>query len=225
MQVIAPRDQLQHRVRRQLGAGSRQRQQFGATTEEFRRGAFIGLYVGGLVADDALVTARQRRQRQRIGRGTVEDEEHLGSIVLEQRTNQRAGALGPGILTVTGRVANVGGVQGLPGFGADAGGVVAGKLPARGSARSFDLHGTHRLTRFPYARHPCTPWRSTAVPATSRACPSPPLAKTPIGTVWRRPWPPASSCLNTAAAPWTRCRRRSRCWRTIRCSTPGAGRY
>ena len=225
MQIIAPCDQLQHRRRAQLGARARQRQQFGAAAEEFRRGALIGLHVGGLVADDALVTARQRRQRQRVGCGAVEHEKHFGGIVLEQRANQRAGAFGPGVLAVTGRVADIGGVQGIPGFGADAGGVVAGKLPARSRARVVDFHRSHRLSRFAYARHSCTPWPSTAVPATCRACASPLPANKPIGTAWARPWPRASGCWNTAAAHWTRCRRRSRCWRTIRCSTPGAARY
>ena len=96
-----------------------------------RRTALVGLHVCDLVADNRLVTARQRRQRQRIGRGAVEYEEHLRGIVLEQRPNQCAGALGPGVGAVAGRIAAVGGLQRVPGFGTDAGGVVAGELPAR----------------------------------------------------------------------------------------------
>ena len=64
-------------VRRQLAVRRWRNQELRAVGEEFRRAAFVGLDMRRCRADDAVVGLAERGQRQRIGRGAVEDEEHL----------------------------------------------------------------------------------------------------------------------------------------------------
>ena len=106
-------------------------QQLRAVGEELRRAAFVGLDVRQLVADDAVIRLAERRQRQGVGRRAVEDEEDF-AIGLEQLAERIAGPLGERIVAIGGRVRALAARECVPGFGADAGVVVAGKLPAGG---------------------------------------------------------------------------------------------
>lgn len=115
--------------RRQLAVDAGRRQQLGTVGEELRRTAFVGLDVGGLGADDAVVALAQRGQGQGVGSGTVEGEEHL-AVGFEQVAEVFRGALGPLVVAVGAIVAVVGLFHCCPGFGADAGIVVAGELLA-----------------------------------------------------------------------------------------------
>jgi hypothetical protein len=85
--------------------------------------------VGGFVTQDGVIGLAHRRQRERVGGGAVEDEEHLARG-LEQLSNQVGGPARPGIVPVAAGVAGVGLLQGRPRFRADAGVVVAGELAA-----------------------------------------------------------------------------------------------
>ena len=76
----------------------------GAVGEELGRAALVGLDVGGLVAEDGVVALAQRGERQRVGRGAVEDEEDL-AVGLEELAQQVGGPGGPGVVAVGGRVA------------------------------------------------------------------------------------------------------------------------
>jgi hypothetical protein len=75
--------------------------------EKTRRAAFVGFDVGGFRADHAVVTLAQRRQRQGVGRGAVEGEEHF-AVGFEQFTEIVGGAVGPFVVAIGALVAVVG---------------------------------------------------------------------------------------------------------------------
>ncbi|MCY1420814.1 hypothetical protein D9M71_364490 [compost metagenome] len=126
--VLALEGDLADRLRGQLAllVGTRQ-QQLGAVGEEFRRAALVGLDVGGLGADHAVVALAQRGQGQGVGGGAVEGEEHF-AVGFEQVAEIVGRAGGPLVLAVGALVAVVGLGHRRPGFRADAGIVVAGEL-------------------------------------------------------------------------------------------------
>ncbi|MOA27404.1 hypothetical protein D3C78_1482810 [compost metagenome] len=128
MDVLALLGDLADRLRGQLalGVGLRQ-QEFRAVGEKFRRAAFVGLDVGGLGADHAVVALAQRGQRQGVGRGAVEGEEHF-AVGLEQVAKVIRSAGGPLVVTVGPLVPVVGLGHRGPGLRADSGVVVAGEL-------------------------------------------------------------------------------------------------
>ncbi|MCY1182867.1 hypothetical protein D9M73_234490 [compost metagenome] len=130
MDVLTFQGDLAYRLRSQLalGVGLRQ-QEFRAVGEEFRRAAFIGLDVGGLGADHAVVALAQRGQRQGVGRGAVEGEEHF-AVGLEQVAEVIRSAGGPLVVAVGPLVPVVGLGHRGPGLRADSGVVVAGELLA-----------------------------------------------------------------------------------------------
>ena len=109
-----------------------QQQDLGAVGKELGRAALGGLDVRQLVAEDAVVRLAERGQRKRIGRGAVEDEEHL-AVGLEYVADQVGGLSGPGVVAIADFVALVGLGHGGEGFRANAGIIVAGKLAAGSS--------------------------------------------------------------------------------------------
>jgi len=80
------------------------------------------------MADDAVVGLAERRERQRVGGGAVEDEEHL-AVDFKEVAEQVGSLGGPGVVAVAGRVAVVGSLGRLPSFGTDPRVVVARELP------------------------------------------------------------------------------------------------
>ena len=74
-----------------------------------------------------MVALAQRGQGQGVGGGAVEGEEHL-AIGFEQAAEMVGGARRPFVIAVGALVALVGLGHGGPGFGTDAGVVVAGEL-------------------------------------------------------------------------------------------------
>ncbi len=127
--VLALECNFADRLRGQLAVFTARGEQLGAVGEEFRRAAFVGLDVGRLGADDAVVALAQRRQGQGVGGGAVEGEEHL-AVGFEQLAEMVGGAGRPLVVAVGALVALVSLFHGGPGFRADAGIVVAGKLLA-----------------------------------------------------------------------------------------------
>src|SRR6185295_3954795 len=107
--------------------------------KKFRRAALVGLDVRDLVTKNAVIGLAGRGERERVGSGAVEDEEDL-TMRLEDLADQVGGAGGPGIVAVTDRMALIGFRQRCPGFGTDAGVIVAGKMAAdSGVAFHIDL--------------------------------------------------------------------------------------
>ena len=92
-------------VGRELAVLTGRDQKLRAVGEEFRRAAFVGLDMRRRRADHAVIGLAQRGQRQRIGRGAVEGEEHLGIGFRKQLPERIRGALRPGIVAIGGRVA------------------------------------------------------------------------------------------------------------------------
>ena len=76
-----------------------------------------------------MVALAQGGQRQGVGRGAVEGEEHF-AVGLEQVAEAVGGAVGPFVIAIGALVPVVGLFHGGPGFRADAGIVVAGELLA-----------------------------------------------------------------------------------------------
>jgi hypothetical protein len=102
-------------------------EQLRAVGEEFRRAAFVGLDMRRVRTDHAVIGLAERGQRQRVGGGAVEDEEHL-AIGLEQPPEAVGRGLRPGIGAVGGGVAGIGRLHRGEGLRADPGIVVAGEL-------------------------------------------------------------------------------------------------
>ena len=76
-----------------------------------------------------MVALAQRGQRQGVGGGAVEGEEHF-AVGFEQVAETVGGTVGPFIIAVGALMALVGLFHGGPGFRADAGIVVTGELLA-----------------------------------------------------------------------------------------------
>ena len=114
-------------ARRQLAALRAGDEELRAVREEFGRAALVGLDMGRIGADHAVVGLAQGGQRQRVGGRAVEGEEDL-ALRLEQGAEGVSGARRPGILAIGGGVAAVGRLHRGPGLRADAGIVVAGEL-------------------------------------------------------------------------------------------------
>ena len=125
--VVAIGGQRTNAIGRELAIAGFGCQQFGAIGKKLRRTAFIGFHMGGIGADHAVVALAQGCQCQRVGRRAVEDEKHF--TVGFKQAAQRIGCLmGPDIFTIGNGVPGIGFLQGLPGHGANACIVVAGKL-------------------------------------------------------------------------------------------------
>ena len=123
-------------LRVNLPVRARQQQDLGAVGEELRRAALGGLDVRLLVAQNAVIRLAQRGQRKRVGRGAVEDEEHL-AVGLEYIANEVGRLLRPGVVAVADFVALVGlGHRGKR-LRANPGIIVTGKLAA---GSSFSTH-------------------------------------------------------------------------------------
>ncbi|MNC26131.1 hypothetical protein D3C75_742520 [compost metagenome] len=127
--VLALQRHFADRLWCQLAVDAGRGQQLGAVGEELRRTALVGFDVGGLGADHAVVALAQRGQGQGVGGGAVEGEEHF-AVGFEQLAEVFRGAFGPLVVAVGAVVAMVGLFHRCPGFGADAGIVVAGELLA-----------------------------------------------------------------------------------------------
>lgn len=125
--ILALESDVADRRRGQLADLGLRQQQLGAVGEELRRAALVGLDVGGLRADHAVVALAQRGQGQGVGGGAVEGEEHF-AIGLEQLAEVVRSARGPLVVAIGALVAAVGFGHRRPGFGADTGIVVAGEL-------------------------------------------------------------------------------------------------
>ena len=78
---------------------ARRRDQLGASGEKFRRATFIGLAVGPLVANYAVIRAAQMREGERVGGSAVENEEDF-AVLLENFADPRDNAPGPSVVTV-----------------------------------------------------------------------------------------------------------------------------
>src|SRR3546814_15096456 len=78
-------------------------------------------------ADDAVIGLAERRKRQRIGRSPVEREKDL-AVGLKERAERIGGARGPFVIAIGGRRGGICRGHRGPGFGADAGIIVAGEL-------------------------------------------------------------------------------------------------
>ena len=127
---------------------ARQQQDLGAVGEELRRAALGGLHVRQLVAEDAVIGLAERGQRKRVGRGAVEDEEHL-AVGLEHVADQ-VGRLGrPGVVAIADFVALVGLGHSGECLRANPGIVVTGKLAA---GNSFSIHAPILAIRPPEGR-------------------------------------------------------------------------
>ncbi len=88
MDVVALGGELDDGRRRELAVLARRAEELGAVGEEFGRAALVLDDVRVLVADDAVVGLAARGERERVGRGAVEDEEDLGAVVLEKLANR-----------------------------------------------------------------------------------------------------------------------------------------
>jgi len=110
----------------ELAGRARQREQLAAAGEEFRGAALVGVDVGDLVAENALMAGAESGEGKSVGGSAVEHKECL-AIGLEEIAEQLLRAGRGGVFAVAGDARGVGGVEGGEGFGADAGSVVAGK--------------------------------------------------------------------------------------------------
>jgi len=147
----------------EFAVGAGEREELAAAGEELGGAAFVGVDVGDLVAEDALVTLAEGGEGEGIGGGAVEDEKCF-AVGFEEIAEELAGAGGGGVVAVGGDGAGVGGVDGGEGLGADAGGVVAGErgVVAGGHGRGASAAGRRRATIFSVAsgRRGGTLWRN-----------------------------------------------------------------
>lgn len=114
----------------EFAVGAVAEEEFGAVGEKLGGAAFVGFDVGGLVTDDAVVTLAEGGEGEGVGGGAVEDKKDLGGGMVEDVSDEVASAASPVVGTVGGEAALVGGGEGGPSFGANAGGVVAGEAVA-----------------------------------------------------------------------------------------------
>ena len=135
MDVATPRDEVDDTRGVDPTVVALGKQQLGAVREELGCPALVGLDVRGPVADDAVIGLAQRGQRQGVGGGAIEDEEHL-AVGFEQLTDAVARTCGPGVFAVGAGVPRVGLGERLPTGWTEAGVVVAGELALR-----FIRHG------------------------------------------------------------------------------------
>lgn len=153
MDVLALEGDLADRFRGQLAVFGARGEQLGTVGEKLRCAAFVGLDVGGFRADHAMVALAQRRQRQGVGGGAVEGEEHF-AVGLEQVTETVGGAVGPFVIAIGALMAVVGLFHGGPGFRADAGIVIAGELLALvGHGPFLWSMLVHTLTKIVWGAH------------------------------------------------------------------------
>lgn len=110
----------------EFAEGAGEREEFAAAGEKFGGAAFVGVNVGDLVAEDALVAVAEGGEGEGVGGGAVEDEEGF-AVGFEDLPEELLRAGGRGIVTVGGDGVGIGGVERGEGFRADAGGVVAGE--------------------------------------------------------------------------------------------------
>ena len=124
----------------ELAGRAGQREELAAAGEKFRGAAFVGVDVGDLVAEHALVAGAEGGEREGVGGGAVEDKERL-AIGGEELPEKLVRAGGGGVFAVAGDAGGVGGVEGGEGFGADAGGVVAGKREVVAGGHGVERRG------------------------------------------------------------------------------------
>ncbi|MNJ55744.1 hypothetical protein D3C77_512620 [compost metagenome] len=118
MDVLALEGNFADRFRGQLAGHGTGGEQFRAVGEELRGATFVGLDVGGLRADHAVIALAQRRQRQGVGGGAVEGEEHF-AVGFEQFAKVLGSPGCPLVVAVGAVVTLVGFFHGGPGFRAD----------------------------------------------------------------------------------------------------------
>ena len=97
--VLALEGDFADRLGGDLAVFSTGDQQFGTVGKELRGAAFVGFDVSGFGADHAVKALAQGRQRQGVGRRTVEGEIHF-AVGFEQFAKVVGGAQGPLIVTV-----------------------------------------------------------------------------------------------------------------------------
>ncbi len=183
--VLALEGHLADRLGGQLAVDAAGGEQLGAVGKELRRTALVGFDVGGLGADDAVIALAQRGQGQGVGGSAVEGEEHL-AVGLEQLAEVLGGPFGPLIVAIGALVALVGLLHRGPGFGADAGIVVAGELLAVISHDTCPFYDADRHSKPSIQRLPiqglCEPLHVLILRASSRASPLPQGLHSPCGS-------------------------------------------
>lgn len=127
--IAAFGDEVVDRVGREFAFGTRAQENLGPVGEKFRCPAFVGFDVGGFVANDAVIRTTERGKGEGIGRRAVENKKDL-AVRFENLPEEVGRFAGAGIIAIRGRKSRVGFGEGLPRFGANAGGVVTGKFPA-----------------------------------------------------------------------------------------------
>jgi hypothetical protein len=125
--VVALGGQLANRRGSQLAVNAGGCQQLGAVGKELRRAALVRLHMRLVRADDAVIRLAQRRQRQRIGRGAIEDEVHL-ALRFKQAPEGISGFGRPRIVAIRRHVPAIRGFHRRPSLGTNSRIVVAGKL-------------------------------------------------------------------------------------------------
>ena len=124
----------------ELAGRAGQREELAAAGEKFWGAAFVGIDVGDLVAEHALVAGAEGGEREGVGGGAVEDKERL-AIGGEELPEKLVRAGRGGVFAVAGDARGVGGVEGGEGIGADAGGVVAGKREVVAGGHGVERRG------------------------------------------------------------------------------------
>ena len=127
MNIGALEDDLFDRFGGEFPIGPAGGEDLGAVGKEFGRAAFVGLDVGELMADHAVVALTEGGEREGIGGGAVKHEEDLGVGFLEYFANEITGANRPVIIAVGGQLSLVCRGERGPSFGANAGSIVAGE--------------------------------------------------------------------------------------------------
>ena len=122
-------------VRADLAVFPGQEQELGAVGEILRGAALIGLHVGHLMAEDAVVTLAAGGQRQGVCGGAVEHKKDL-AIGLKNLAEEIGGLLGKGVVAVGPGVAEIGFLKRVPSFRTDARVVVACEM-----AKARRVHG------------------------------------------------------------------------------------
>jgi len=127
MDIGALEDDLFDRFGGEFPIGPAGGENLGAVGKELGCAAFVGLDVGKLMADHAVVALAEGGEREGIGGGAVKYEENLGVGFLEYFANEIAGANRPVVIAVGGQLPLVCRGEGGPSFGANAGRIVAGE--------------------------------------------------------------------------------------------------
>src|SRR5205085_4617790 len=108
-----------------VGAGGRN--QFRAAGKKFWRAALIRLAMGAFVANHAVVRAAEMSERERIGRGAVEDEKNF-AVLFENLPDAFDDATGPFVVAIGDLRIRVRSGESGPRWRTDARGVITRKV-------------------------------------------------------------------------------------------------